>query len=168
MAGTQDYGATGHIVRDIKFSPTTGGIIGTTTNDNAGAGTVGEIITSGVIGFTNVTTSNQAADLTSISLTAGDWDVSLNGWMQTNGGTWSEAGMWIGTTVGNSFTEFTSDRTSVFLFANTATVVINWSHSVASFRMSLSGTTTVYLKYYALYSAGTPRGSGRISARRVR
>jgi hypothetical protein len=30
----------------VTFSPTTGGIVGTTTNDNAGAGKVGEFISS--------------------------------------------------------------------------------------------------------------------------
>ncbi|NBW07965.1 MAG: hypothetical protein EBR82_08055 [Caulobacteraceae bacterium] len=49
---------------------------GTPTNDNAAAGLIGEVITSTVLaGSAIALTSNTAANITSISLTAGDWDV---------------------------------------------------------------------------------------------
>ncbi|HEY6019562.1 MAG TPA: hypothetical protein VIY48_06565, partial [Candidatus Paceibacterota bacterium] len=51
-------------------------IKGTSTNDNAIAGDVGELITSTVASASGVSlTSTTAANVTSISLTAGDWDV---------------------------------------------------------------------------------------------
>lgn len=60
----------------VSSSPT-GQVRGTQTNDNAAAGNVGEYITATVaagaaVGLTTATTAN----VTSISLTAGDWDVS--------------------------------------------------------------------------------------------
>jgi len=63
----------------IIFNPTTGGILGTTTNNNASAGYVGEFVSSEVlIGSAVSISANTATDLTSISLTAGDWDVWAN------------------------------------------------------------------------------------------
>ena len=53
-----------------------GQIQGTTTNDSAGLGKVGEIIQSNVpIGSSLPITTGVASNVTSISLTAGDWDV---------------------------------------------------------------------------------------------
>jgi hypothetical protein len=51
--------------------------IGTTTNDDAAAGHIGEYVSSMVPGGTGpALTSGAASNITSISLTAGDWDVS--------------------------------------------------------------------------------------------
>jgi hypothetical protein len=52
------------------------GYVGTTTNDSAPAGYVGEFITANVpIGSAVSLTNNAAANVASITLTAGDWDV---------------------------------------------------------------------------------------------
>ena len=59
----------------ITFSPTTTGINGTTTNDSAQTGKVGEYI-SATASAVNAPASATWGDLASISLTAGDWDVS--------------------------------------------------------------------------------------------
>lgn len=62
-------------VPSIAFSSTSG-VIGTTTNDSAAAGSVGEVISSTVLFASAVSlTTGVGANLTSISLTAGDWDV---------------------------------------------------------------------------------------------
>lgn len=53
------------------------GITGTTTNNSAQAGSVGEYITATVVAGSAVAlTTATGANITSISLTAGDWDVS--------------------------------------------------------------------------------------------
>ena len=60
----------------VTFSPSTGGIIGTTTNNSANAGVVGELIQSKITsGAPTSFTSTVSKDLTSIALTAGDWNV---------------------------------------------------------------------------------------------
>ena len=59
---------------------------GTTTNDNALTGNVGEYVESVVEGA-NAGASTQFGDATSIILTAGDWDVTLIGEITINGGT---------------------------------------------------------------------------------
>jgi len=56
-------------------------LIGTTTNDNAAAGQVGEYVSSTITGGASVAlTPGVATNITSISLTAGDWDVSIMGY----------------------------------------------------------------------------------------
>jgi hypothetical protein len=56
--------------------PAVGQIPGTATNDDAAAGKLGEIISSNiVVGSAVSLTTNTPANITSLSLTAGDWDV---------------------------------------------------------------------------------------------
>jgi len=58
---------------------TPGQLPGTTTNDNASAGNVGQYITSSVASpGTSVGTTGSTVNITSILLTAGDWDVHGN------------------------------------------------------------------------------------------
>jgi len=142
------------------------GIVGTATNDNATAGNVGEYIESVVTSSTNAVTSTQYGDLTSISLTAGDWDVMLEGRWNQNSSTWTEVFMGIGTVSGNSNTGTSIANSEDWNFASASIGSVNIG--ISPFRVSLSGTTTYYLKYLATYSAGTPQARGRISARRVR
>src|SRR6266436_3159933 len=68
---------TGVVVFGTSPTITTPNVVGTVTNDNAAAGSVGEYVESN-IAFASATslTSNTAKTITSISLTAGDWDVS--------------------------------------------------------------------------------------------
>lgn len=63
------------------YNPTTAAALqGTTTNDNAVAGRVGEIIINGrEVGAALSLTTGTAATLTSLALTAGDWDVDFIG-----------------------------------------------------------------------------------------
>jgi len=141
---------------------------GTDTNDDASAGYIGQYIESVVSTATNVPTSTQFGDLTSISLTAGDWD--LNGMIifAENGATWTGVRVGISTTSGNSTAGMTtgSDRS---LNAWISSVTTPTSSTLNVFRrLSLSATTTVYLKYESDYTLGTPQAQGSIKARRVR
>jgi len=64
---------------NLSFPVSGSGILGTITNDLAAAGNVGEVVSSFVvIGSPVSLTTNVAANITSISLTAGDWDVQGN------------------------------------------------------------------------------------------
>ncbi len=143
----------------VAFSPTTSGIIGTTTNNNAAAGVVGEFISSVILNSAPVTfTTTVTKDLTSISLTAGDWDVFGNitavGTVITQGVAWISA------------TSITTPDAA--LYARIAPNTINvLSFTVPYFRASLSGTTTIYLSG-TMFGTGTITCSGGIYARRVR
>jgi len=139
---------------------------GTTTNDNAVPRVVGEYISSYISTPTNFPATTVIGDLTSITLTAGDWDISLI--MDVTGNaTGTEAGCWISTTSGNSSTgQNVGDNTATTPTLSTAAA--DASLVVPSWRASISSTTTYYFKYQAVYSIGTPQARGRISARRVR
>lgn len=149
-----------------KITPSAG-IVGTATNNNATAGNVGEYVESLVTSYTNIPGATTAwGDLTSISLTAGDWDVtgfvdwSLNGSVQT------VAQIGISTTSGNSATGLVDGNNMATLVI--ATAAQNRAGVIPAYRMSLSGTTTVYFKLNATYTVATPQYVCRLSARRMR
>ncbi len=140
-------------------------IRGTTTNDNAPAGYVGECIES-IVSAVAFPTTAQYKDVTSISLTAGDWDVTLLAFFQLSAGTCSQVIAGIGTATGNSSTGLVDGDTSLSM-QGPVNAVNNVSISVASKRISLASTTTYYAKGFASH-AGTGTINGRITARRVR
>ena len=167
MAGQKSIGATGWKCRDITFSPTTGGVVGTTTNDNASAGMVGEYISSSV--------TNQGpfgngvwGDLTSISLTAGDWEVTASCNAEPNGSTtFNTFSIGVSSNSGNTTTGLTDGLN--YMFESTTDQTHTRNLTVTSFRISLSATTTYYFKARFDYSNGSPRTTGStIRARRIR
>jgi len=149
----------------LTFSPTTSGIVGTTTNDNAAAGKVGELISSvvntggGGVSLTNTT----PADITSISLTAGDWDVWGNVFVSASGINLTRALGWTSTT--------SATLPDVSLYnglISSSTPFTDLGTSVPYHRYSLASTTTIYLSGRADFGAGTSTGYGGIYARRAR
>ena len=146
-----------------------GPVLGTPTNDAAAAGDVGELISS-VVGVTNTPTTDARGDLTSISLTAGDWDVTAVVQFDINGATWTRAEIAITSTAGNSTTGFVSGSNQLEMsWASSSTTPVLMGMVIPSFRVSLASTTTYYLKFSATFTLGQPRaGGGRLSARRVR
>jgi hypothetical protein len=163
----------------------TAGIVGTTTNNSANSGSVGEYVSSTVLVGSAVTLPNSTVEnVTSVSLTAGDWDCSGNTWFATNGSGSGVAGPsfagWINTT---SATEPTAPGaggfqqlylptppTSVVIFAVSTNMI---GMPTGTIRESLSTTTTVYLgaaSGYTQAGAGTTSvlGFGFLGCRRVR
>ncbi len=157
----------------ITFSPTTGGIVGTTTNDNADAGKVGEVISSVLLIASEVTlTSLVAANLTSISLTAGDWDVWGEIWFDAASTTVTSSIAGAINTASATFPTVPAVGTSVSCIAYTGiaqgTVGVQQNLPVSMARISLSGTTTIYLNARAGFATSTMKAYGRIVARRAR
>ena len=153
------------------FNDTGVAIKGTTTNDSASAGFVGQYIES--VGSGNVGTTDQHYDMTSISLTAGDWDLTgiavYRKATATMSGTVVDIELGISSNSGNSAGGLTLGNNWV---DTDSTVIGTFDHLflvVPSYRVSLNATTTYYLKgYMGSYSAGTPTNAYRLSARRVR
>jgi hypothetical protein len=113
----------------------TAGIVGTTTNNNASAGAVGEYIESLSGFFTNSTTVTNA---TSISLTAGDWDVFV---ALSSGGASATC---TGASIGISTTSATLG-TQAQDFINFAADGVNGNCGGSfSKRISVASTTTIY------------------------
>ena len=149
----------------------TGGIAakGTSTNDNAGAGYVGEFVSSNIVAGSAVAlTTGVAANITSISLTAGDWDVwgtiALNPAGTT---TTSQLFGGISTTTATLPTA-PGGGAYLALFNYSLLAGQGTNNPVGTTRISISGTTTVYLVVTAAFAVSTNSGYGFIGARRVR
>lgn len=139
-------------------------IKGTTTNDNAAAGYVGEYISAEVlVGSAVSLTSGANANLTSISLTAGDWDVSATaGYVFTIAATIVRGGISI-----VSATFPTSGPGYMAEGIASGSGLGQQSFAITTTRMSLAATTTVYLVVNSSFT-GTATGYGFIGARRMR
>lgn len=141
----------------------TAGIVGTTTNNNANAGSVGEY-TSASSSSTSIA-NNTATNITSVSLTAGDWDVS--GVILFAPQTGATATAFFGSISTTSATlgplGQTYQITPVSITAGNGLIT-----PAPVTRVSIAATTTVYLVGYSTFSGGTVNTTGFIRARRVR
>ena len=154
------------------FNPTTvnrgtfdgGQYQGRNTNTAPSAGMLGEAIRSAVTAGSPVTLSNGTpANLTSISLTAGIWDVSAIGCIN---GTLTGTLLYldINTTSATLSTRYGDSQMSTPYMS---TVVTYNTLTVPSYRISLAATTTVYAVMQCNFTVGTCTAFGRISAVRV-
>ena len=143
--------------------PSGAGILCVSTNSSASAGQLGEFISSVILSGSPVSISNNSPlDLTSVSLTAGDWDVFGNinfAWtgLSTQGYCWISA------------TSATIPNAALFngpLF--TSGVIQGLGLEAPFFRASLAITTTIYISAYTTFSTGACTMIGGIYARRVR
>lgn len=153
----------------VTFSTTTG-IVGSTTNDSAAAGSVGQLIeTIVLVGSAVAMTSTVSVNIASVSLTAGDWDVWAEFWTAPAAGTTTskiQAG--ITQTTGTLPTVPATGTSLNTLTGITTAATESVTIPVASCRQSLSGTTTVYLVANTTFAVSTMGGYGKISARRRR
>jgi len=139
---------------------------GSITNDAAAAGNIGEYIESVVSGVA-FPASSSYGDATSISLTAGDWDVTLNYVLVWFANTISSINAGISTTTGNATTGLVLGSNWHQLQA-LPTSAVNFGGAIANWRQSLATTTTIYAKYQAVYNSTAPQIAARLSARRMR
>lgn len=143
-----------------------GQLPGTATNDNASVGSVGEFISASLAGGSAVSMAIAGTDtnITSISLTAGDWDV--NGAV-VFGGTSVNATLMVAGVSSTSNTQPSQPTTGRGSMSQAAAAPAN-AVVTGRERFSLSATTTVYLVASCVAGAGTCTGFGKIEARRVR
>jgi hypothetical protein len=153
----------------INFSSTSG-IIGTTTNNSAAAGSVGELIFSELLdgsGQDLQITTNTLTNMVSISLTAGDWDVWASVTFEAGGGTLvTQLVCGINTVSAtmpdNAYLGTINSLTAINLNSG------NWTCTPAQRRISLATTTTVYLVVKGIFTVSTLFVVGGIYARRRR
>lgn len=146
----------------------TNGIVGTTTNNNANAGSFGEYVSSNVASGSAVAlTTSVAANVTSISLTAGDWMVCGNVFYAPAGGTAvTQAAAVISTTSAALPTAPNGGGTTLLPVTFTTGQAIGVP--TGCMRQLLASTTTVYLVALSAFTGGTNGAYGFIGARRVR
>lgn len=145
-----------------------GQLLGTNTNDSAATGYVGQYKVS-TVGASNFPGSTgQWGDATSLSLEAGDWDVTFvfESRINTATGFAGEIEMGISSTSGNSASGLTR---GLNYFSNISpTGAANITNIVPDYRVSIASTTTYYGKLKATYSGGNPQFIGSLIARRRR
>lgn len=143
-------------------------VVGTNTNNNAASGVVGEYITNFNSFANNFPTTANWGDGTSISLTAGDWDVSAVIYTDVKGITTTIVQFGISQATGNDATGLNLGDNLFVLALPVASAIQRASGCIAGYRQSLSGATTIYLKVNASYSGTTPQYGCRLTARRRR
>lgn len=146
-----------------------GQIPGTTTNDNASAGNVGEVITGTLASGSAISlTTNTGADVTTVSLTAGDWDCRAVV-TRTLGGTTSVTLLSQGISTGSTGVMPALGATSVTEFATAANVMVGSPQmSVGPTRISINATTTTRLVVKDTFTVSTDAAYGQLECRRVR
>lgn len=138
-------------------------IFGTTTNDSATSGYLGELLTAGptTIGLT----SGVDANVTSLLLTPGDWDMLAFLHFGGNGAT--------------TTTEAVASMSAVSATQNgtlgqhghwrlPATTDLHFAISIGPMRVSIAASTTYYLVAKAVFAVSTYSVEGGLYARRVR
>lgn len=162
---------TGNTLQVSGVTASSGQYPGEPTTGNATAGNVGEFVSSTVVSGSAVSlTTVVSANITSISLTAGDWDVAALGTVNLGATTTTS---YIAASI--SLVSATLDVTPGRFGSVTYTAVgLNLDNSAAptvttpATRISISSTTTVFLVMNAKFGTSTMSGYGVIRARRVR
>lgn len=151
----------------MAVSQRLGAKLGTQTNDSATAGDVGEFISSNAASPGSSISNNTAVNVTSISLTPGDWDVwGVTGFIAAAGTTVALIATGINTT---SATMPTSPAAGgVQQVQATLTVAGEQVLSAGRTRVSVAVVTTVYLVAYATFAVSTMTQYGYLAARRMR
>lgn len=140
-------------------------IFGTATNDSAASGYIGEFIPNSAAGVS--VSSATATNITSISLTAGDWDVFGNIAFIAAASTIPTLFI---AAIGQISGTLPSAPNSGAYSQIQATVATGGTNILPTgmMRVSLASTTTVYLLGEAIFSVSTMTASGYIGARRAR
>lgn len=156
---------------------------GTTANDSASAGYIGEYIESNVTSDTSTPASGAFGDATTITLTAGDWDVSGCVWFLRNGATYTVADFLAlvlgvagdsqtGTVYGANGVENQGVAGLTFTQFGICTPVVRVTSdgtNLYNMGTTTSSSQVIRLKLYpGTYSAGTPKYRCGFRARRVR
>ena len=160
----------------IQFSPTSVGIMGVTDGSSANSGIVAQYVSTttsptGIATAVNVPTNSQWGDIITVTLTAGDWDISAKAVEDRNTATnaqFTDAEIGISTVSGNN-------NATLILGDNRATSgegstlgIADADLSIPSYRVSITSSFTYILKCFAAYSGGQPVIYARMSARRIR
>jgi hypothetical protein len=153
----------------INFSSTSG-IIGTTTNNSAAAGSVGELIFAELLngsGQDLQITTNTLTNMLTISLTAGDWDVWASVVFEAGGATLVThlvSGISLVSVTLPDIAYLGSYTVATALNLNSG----NQSCSPAQRPISLTTTTNLYLVVKGIFTVSTLFVVGGIYARRRR
>ncbi len=160
-------GATAKITKTLT---PLAGIVGVTDASSATTGIVGEEIISTVSTYTNYTTTVTYQNITSITLTAGDWDIDAFATFSSNASTITAGGnaiFAIATTTASATGAV--EGKSIAYVPQAALLGTSFeSISIPGVKVSISGSTTYYFTTQAAFTIGNPQYTGTIRARRLR
>jgi hypothetical protein len=145
--------------------------LGVSTNTAAAATYVGQVIQSQVIAGSAVSlTNNTAAVVTSVSLTAGDWDVEASGnFLGTSITTAATGGFELSINSGTGCStpaQATTGQEVWTLPPALTTTSANFGAAVSQQQALIGSTTTYCLVATGTFSAGTLKADGTLVARR--
>jgi hypothetical protein len=149
---------------------TTPDIIGTAAVGNANAGSVGEYVSSIIASGSAVSmTTGTSVNLTSISLTAGDWDV-WGSMFFVSAATTNITQLLGGFSLVSASLSLVADRCGITAYGSSGIVpgVFNCGIPMFQGRLNVSSTTTVYLIGQPSFTVSTLTAWGSLQARRVR
>lgn len=154
--GTDEIGIATNGVLNVDITAANGTKIrGTTTNDAAATGFVGEYVSSTISSLAGQAT-NTWENLTNISLTAGDWFIS--GLWRFRVGTASDIFAALSINSGATTTDHVEGANAITSYATTLGDI---ALSIPQYRLSISGTTTVYIKMKTTSAGGSCLGGIR-------
>lgn len=170
---TFDSAGTGNVLKVSGVTVSKGQFPGTTTNDNATAGNIGEYVFSDIVQASAVAlTTGVTANVASISLTAGDWDVWINPIFRPATNTSvvflnvaiTSTSATLPALDGLNGSQWTGPGAGTVFGATANNVNIPGART----RFSLSGTTTIFFVAQATFNTSTLGAFGAIQAVRLR
>jgi hypothetical protein len=145
-----------------------GQIPGTTTNDSATAGNIGEFVSSSIVSGSAVTlTTATPANITSVSLTAGDWDCSA-GAVRTFGATTSVTILKTSLNTTTAADGSLATGTMVQRSTPAQVPVTDFAQAIGPVRFSLSAASSMFLVADDTFTVSTNKGYGFLRCRRAR
>lgn len=172
LTGNQTITLTGYTTGSgaTSIATTTGKVKGNTSGSAAAAGDVGEELNAIVLIASEVSI-NAAANVVTLALTAGDWDVTGELWvdLSTGAATLSgkiSAGITTSSAALPSVPSNTTARATVDSTPLTAAQTIEFVIPVGPVQVNTAAGENVFLIGMASVSAGTANGYGKLMARR--
>ena len=167
LTSTQTIAGDKTFTGSIRPSQTKG-LTGTTTDNSADPGSIGEVIESTVYQASAVSlTTNTFVNVTSITLTPGDWDIYGSAMFSfgatTNMTDYQASVSTVSATVSDIYRFAIKYGTGIVPGAGT-----QLGNSIPTNRVSILSNTTYYLVAWGVFTVSTLKAYGRIWARRAR
>lgn len=115
--------------------------------------------------YVDAPTNNTFVNITSLSVPSGVWDLTGFLYGHLNGATMTECLFAISVNSANTVTDHVLNMNLTDGLPPASSY--DSRMTIPSYRLALTSTTTVYLKFAAIKSAGTPQSQGRLTAVRV-
>jgi hypothetical protein len=145
-------------------------LIGRADGSSAGAGIIGQGVRSVVNqGSSIAVTTNVVHNITSITLTPGEYDISFGvNALQSSGGTLTTTSVEMAiSTVSATFPSTTLLGDAWFVTPTGPNANANTTLTAPIYTVNITATTTYYLVFKGVFSGSTMHVNGKISARRV-